>query len=137
MKESMATAKLQVSPPVQKLVRLGVCSTSDIKEAISIADELSTPEAQRRIRETERLFGVVGEANRIKILLLLSRREMCVCELESALKLPQPTISHHLTVLEQSRLVERTKRGRFVFYNLKETTLVNLVKKMIFESESD
>ena len=131
----MPTSKLQISPPVQKLVQLGVCSTSDIREAISIADSLSTPEAQRKIRETERLFGIIGEANRIKILLLLSKREMCVCELQSALKLQQPTISHHLTMLEQSGLVERNKRGRFVFYDLKDNPLVNLVREMILESE--
>lgn len=117
---------------MQKLVQLGVCSTTNIREAISIADSLSTPEAQRKIRETERLLGIVGEANRIKILLLLSKREMCVCELESALKLPQPTISHHLMMLEQSGLVERSKRGRFVFYELKENPLVELVREMIF-----
>jgi len=129
--------KLQISPPVQKLVEMGVCSTSDIREATSIADQLSTPESQKKIRETERLFGVVGEANRIKILLLLSKREMCVCELESALKLPQPTISHHLMLLEQSDLVERSKRGRFVFYNLKEIPLVHVVQRMILEGQSD
>jgi len=116
---------------------LGVCSTSDIREAISIADRLSTPEAQKKIRETERLLGAIGEANRIKILLLLSKRGMCVCELESALKLPQPTISHHLTMLEQGGLVERSKRGRFVFYDLKASPLVKLVQEMILESEID
>jgi DNA-binding transcriptional ArsR family regulator len=125
------TAKQEFSRPVQKLVQLGVCSTSDIREAISYADKLSTPEAQRKIRETERLFGTIGEANRIKILLLLSKREMCVCELESALKLPQPSISHHLIVLEQSGLVERSKRGRFVFYAINKTPFVDLVLQTV------
>ena len=129
--------KLQISAPVQKLVQLGVCSTSDIKEAISNGDKLSTPEYQKKIREIERLFGIVGEANRIKILLLLSTREMCVCELESALKLPQPTISHHLTLLEQTGLLQRRKRGRFVFYSLNETPLVDLLQGMIFENSSE
>ncbi len=125
-------AKLQISAPVQKLVQLGVCSTSDIKDAISSADKLSTPEYQKKIREAERLLGIVGEANRIKILLLLSKREMCVCELESALKLPQPTVSHHLTLLEQSGLLARIKRGRFVFYSMNETPLIGLLQEMIF-----
>jgi ArsR family transcriptional regulator, arsenate/arsenite/antimonite-responsive transcriptional repressor len=129
------TAKLEISRPVQKLVQLGVCSTSDIRDAVSSAEKLSTPEAQRKIREVERLFGVIGESNRIKILLLVSKREMCVCELESALKLPQPTISRHLTLLEQSGLLERNKRGRFVFYKLNNTPLVDLLRKMVTESE--
>lgn len=131
------TTKLQISAPVQKLVQLGVCSTSDIKDAISYGDKFSTPEYQRKIRDAERLLGIVGEANRIKILLLLSKREMCVCELESALKLPQPTISHHLTLLEQSGLLERRKRGRFVFYSLNESPFIGLLQEMIFESASE
>lgn len=115
------------------MVESGVCSISDIKEAISSAEKLSTPNAQRKIREVERLFSIVGETNRIKILLLVSKREMCVCELESALKLPQPTISHHLMLLEQSGLLERNKRGRFVFYKLNESPLVDLLQMMILE----
>jgi ArsR family transcriptional regulator len=121
----------KMSAPVLKLVQLGVCTASDIKEATASAEKFSTPEYQRKIREAERLLGVAGESNRIKILLLLSKREMCVCELESALKLPQPTISHHLTLLEQNGLLERSKRGRFVFYSLNKTPLTDLVEKMI------
>jgi DNA-binding transcriptional ArsR family regulator len=128
------TTKLAVSRPVQNLVQLGVCTTSDIKESIYNAEKLSTPESQRKIREAERLFGIVGEGNRIKILLLLSKREMCVCELESALKLPQPTISHHLALLEQSGLLQRNKRGRWVFYKVNESPLLDLVRGMILES---
>lgn len=127
-----ATAKSDLSKPVQNLVQLGVCSTSDIRDAISSAQKLSAPEFQRKIREVERLFGIVGEANRIKILLLLSKREMCVCELESALKLPQPTISHHLILLEQSGLLERSKKGRWVFYRVNSSSqLLELLRKMI------
>jgi len=127
--------KLQISRPVQKLVELGVCSASDIKDATSEAEKLSTPEYQKKVREAERLFGIVGEANRIKILVLLFKREMCVCELESALKLPQPTISHHLTLLEQSGLLERNKRGRWVFYKVNSSPLLDLLQQMIQESD--
>ncbi|MDG6905089.1 MAG: helix-turn-helix transcriptional regulator [Nitrososphaerota archaeon] len=129
--KNTTTSKIQMSPPVQKLVKLGVCSTSDIKDAVSKAEKLSTPEYQRKIRETERLLGMVGEANRIRILLLLSKREMCVCELESALKLPQPTISHNLGLLENAGLLERNKKGKFVFYSLIVSPLTKLLEEML------
>ena len=129
--------KLEMSAPVKKLVQLGVCSTSDIKDAISNGEKFSTPEYQKKIRKVERLLGIVGEANRIKILLLLAKRDMCVCELESALKLPQPTISHHLTLLEQSELLARSKRGRFVFYSLSETPLIRVLREMIFDNPGE
>ncbi len=127
------TAKLEVSKPVQRLVQLGVCTPSDIREAMIEAEKLSSPESQIRIRDAERLFGMLGDSNRIKILLLLSKREMCVCEIESALKLSQPTASHHLSLLEQSGLLLRSKRGKWVFYKVNPSPVVGLIRKMILE----
>lgn len=127
--------KLLVTKPVQRLVQLGVCSPSDIKDAMSEAEKLSTPESQRKIREVERLFGMLGDSNRIKIVILLSKREMCVCEIESALKLTQPTVSHHLSLLEQAGLLQRSKRGRWVFYMVNASPVVDLVRNMILKGD--
>lgn len=74
---------------------------------------------------------MVGDLNRIKMLMLLSKREMCVCELEAALKLPQPTISHHLGLLEQAGLLERSKKGRFVFYSLIRSPVSRLLEQVV------
>ncbi len=116
---------------VQRLIQLGVCQPSDIRRAIQEADRLSTPENSLKIRKIERMFGLLGDSNRIKILLLLSQREMCVCELESALKLPQPTVSHHLALLEQADLLQRSKRGKWVFYKVIESPALDLLQEMI------
>lgn len=116
---------------VQRLIQLGVCQPSDIRHAIQEADRLSTPENSLKIRKIERMFGLLGDSNRIKILLLLSQREMCVCELESALKLPQPTVSHHLALLEQADLLQRSKRGKWVFYKVTESHALDLLQEMI------
>jgi DNA-binding transcriptional ArsR family regulator len=116
---------------VRRLIRLGICRPSDIASARNEAETLSSPEYSRRIRQAERLFGAVGEPNRIKILLLLSKREMCVCELESALGLPQPTISHHLSLLEKTDLVQRYKRERWVFYKLLDSPVTDLLRGLV------
>ncbi len=121
----------QVSKPVQRLVQLGVCTPSDIKSAMVEAEKLSTPETLQRIRGAERLLGMLGDSNRIKMLLLLSEREMCVCEIESALKLPQPTVSHHLALLEQAGLLQRSKRARWVFYKVNESHILDVVRRMV------
>ncbi len=124
-----------VSKPVQRLVQLGVCSYSDIRDAIVQAQRLSSSESLRRIRDAERLFGMLGDSNRIKILVLLSKREMCVCEIESALKLPQPTVSHHLALLEQAGLLQRSKRARWAFYRVSNSPILDLVKDMVTPRE--
>ena len=123
--------KEQNSRSVQRLIELGLCRPSDIRRAKIEAERLSSPEYSEKIRRAERLLGVVSDPNRIKIILLLSQREMCVCELESALDLPQPTVSHHLGLLEQADLLERSKKARWVFYRVRESPVLDLVKGMV------
>ncbi len=113
---------------VQRLIELKICQPADIRRARVDAEKLATPEVAAKIRRAERLFGALGDSNRMKILLLLSKREMCVCELESAFGLSQPTISHHLGVLERADLLRRRKRGKFVFYRVVATQALDLVK---------
>ncbi len=116
------------SKSVQKLIRLGICQSSDIKQAQMEANRFSSAEYAKKIRKAERYSGTIGDSNRIKILLLLSKHEMCVCELESALGLPQPTVSHHLGILEQSGLLERSKKARFVFYRTRQSPALEFFK---------
>lgn len=116
---------------LQRLVELGMCRPEDIRRAKSEAEKLSSPEYSSKIRQARRILGTVGDSNRIKILLLLSKRQMCVCELESALGLPQPTVSHHLGLLEQADLLQRNKRGRWVFYKVNDSPLLDLLRQMI------
>lgn len=123
--------KPRQSKSVQKLIQFGICQPSDIRQAAAEARKLASPENAAMIRRAERLLGAVGESNRIKILLLLSKREMCVCELESALGLPQPTVSHHLGLLEQAGLLERSKKERWVFYKVRDSPVLDLLQGLM------
>lgn len=116
---------------VQRLIQLGICRPSDIRQAKVDAEKFASPEYAAKIRKAERLLGAIGDSNRIKILLLLSKREMCVCELESALGVPQPTASHHLGVLEQAGLVERSKKERWVFYRALDSPALDLLRRLV------
>ncbi|MDE0775166.1 MAG: metalloregulator ArsR/SmtB family transcription factor [Nocardioides sp.] len=50
----------------------------------------------------------------------------CVCDLQDAFELSQPTISHHLKVLHQVGLLDRSKRGVWVYYRVREDALADL-----------
>ena len=52
--------------------------------------------------------------------------EACVCDLTSAFDLSQPTISHHLKVLHESGLLDREKRGVWVYYRARTAALASL-----------
>ena len=119
------------SGPIQRLVELNICQPSDLRAAQDEARRLASPEYSAKIRQAGRLLGVVGDQNRIKIMLLLSKHEMCVCELEYALGLPQPTVSHHLGLLEQAGLLERSKKARWVFYKVRQSPVLGLLRDMV------
>jgi ArsR family transcriptional regulator, arsenate/arsenite/antimonite-responsive transcriptional repressor len=71
--------------------------------------------------ELERLFSVLADRHRIKILNLLASADeesVCVCELVPALGLKQPTVSYHLKQLAEAGLIERERRGTFAYYRI-------------------
>jgi ArsR family transcriptional regulator, arsenate/arsenite/antimonite-responsive transcriptional repressor len=65
-----------------------------------------------------RVMKALSDPNRVKMLKLLQRRVMCVCEIRSALGLAQSTASKHLKILEEAGLIESSKEGLWVNYRL-------------------
>lgn len=61
---------------------------------------------------------VLADEARLRILGLLARRELCVCEMVGALRLSQPLVSHHLRVLKGAGLLASRRKGRWVYYTL-------------------
>ena len=69
-------------------------------------------------KKEARVLNALAEESRLKILNLLTFREMCVCELATALDMTQPNITYHTKKLENAGLVEHEKRGKWVYYSL-------------------
>lgn len=69
-------------------------------------------------RPMTRLFKALGDETRLRIVALLSHGELCVCHLESALALTQPTASRHLATLRAAGVVEPRRQGTWVYYRL-------------------
>jgi ArsR family transcriptional regulator, arsenate/arsenite/antimonite-responsive transcriptional repressor len=64
-------------------------------------------------------FQALADPARVAIVnRLAAADEVCVCDLNAALELAQPTVSHHLRVLREAGLVESTRRGTWAFYRL-------------------
>jgi ArsR family transcriptional regulator len=61
----------------------------------------------------------LADGNRLRILRLLMERSRCVCELQAALGVAQPTVSRHLSILEEAGWVDKERRGKnFIYYQL-------------------
>ena len=63
-------------------------------------------------------FKALADPTRVAIVNRLAAGECCVCDLNAAFELSQPTISHHLRVLREAGLVESSRRGTWAYYRL-------------------
>ena len=66
-------------------------------------------------------FEQLAHPVRLQLLDILTRNEgrVCVCDLEAAVPVKQPTVSHHLRILREAGLVESEKVGQWVYYRIK------------------
>ena len=75
------------------------------------------------------LLKALADPVRLRLLSLVASHadgEACVCDLNDAFDLSQPTISHHLKVLHDSGLLDRSKRGVWVYYRVRSEALADL-----------
>jgi ArsR family transcriptional regulator len=75
------------------------------------------------------LLKALADPVRLRLMSLVASHdggEACVCELNDAFELSQPTISHHMKVLHDAGLVDRDKRGVWVYYRARPQALASL-----------
>jgi ArsR family transcriptional regulator len=74
-----------------------------------------------------KIFKAVADATRLKILKLLSSGELCIGELMLALKRPQSSISHNLSILEDAGLVKERKEGKWCRYRISDGAVTDML----------
>jgi len=88
-------------------------------------EPLSAPQAE----QVAPLLKALADPVRLRLMSLIASHEggeACVCDLNDAFELSQPTISHHLKVLHEAGLLGRDKRGVWVYYRAQTEALANL-----------
>ncbi|WP_294066018.1 metalloregulator ArsR/SmtB family transcription factor [uncultured Fusobacterium sp.] len=68
--------------------------------------------------EIGKIFKALGDSNRLKILDLIKVEEKCACKLLEELKIGQSTLSHHMKILCDSKIVNCRKDGKWSHYSL-------------------
>lgn len=72
------------------------------------------------------LFKAFADGNRLQIIEMLSCGELCACDIMDGLNLTQPTISHHMKILQQSKLVNARKEGKWMMYSINHEVVEEL-----------
>jgi DNA-binding transcriptional ArsR family regulator len=71
-------------------------------------------------------FKVLGDVTRVRILDVLSRRELCVGDIAEVLGLTESAVSHQLRLLRHARLVRQRRAGQMMFYALDDHHVIRL-----------
>ncbi len=74
-----------------------------------------------------KIFKAAADNTRLRILKLLAGGELCICEIMLALKKPQSSISHNLSILEDAGLIKERKDGKWCHYRLSEGAVIEML----------
>lgn len=81
----------------------------------------------------QRVFEALSSTVRRKILAYLSHAELTAGDIASRFDISKPSVSQHLSVLENAGLVKSERRGQFVFYSLTPDNMVNALNDFVQE----
>ncbi|WP_423190250.1 ArsR/SmtB family transcription factor [Alkalibacterium sp. f15] len=73
------------------------------------------------------LFKVLSDETRLKILQLLSKNQLCACDLIEEFNITQPTLSYHMKILRDKNLVVTQREGNRVLYALDKENVDALI----------
>ncbi len=74
---------------------------------------------------------VVSELNRVRILLMLMQRSLCVCEITSILGLSTATVSNHLSYIRDNGFIKIEKEGKWINYSINNQISNQIVKDIL------
>ncbi|MBS4538656.1 winged helix-turn-helix transcriptional regulator [Clostridium sp. D2Q-11] len=78
------------------------------------------------MEEEIKIFKALSDKNRLLILDMLSCGELCACDIIEGLNLTQPTVSHHMKILQESNLVNGVKQGKWTIYSINKDNVKRL-----------
>jgi ArsR family transcriptional regulator, arsenate/arsenite/antimonite-responsive transcriptional repressor len=82
------------------------------------------------MRDLMAVTKALADENRVRILMALRPEELCVCQIVELLGLAPSTVSKHMAILKQARLVDSRKEGRWMFYRIAEDAATVEAKEM-------
>jgi DNA-binding transcriptional ArsR family regulator len=88
------------------------------------------------VAAVERLFKVLGDESRLRILQALAESERSVSEILEQTRLPQTLASFHLRILREAGVLVTERRGPFIYYRLADPSLPNLLEACAKYAES-
>jgi len=91
--------------------------------------------SEERFENLARMFQVLSDPTRARLLFALAQEELCVCDLAAIVGRSQPAVSHQLRLLRDLRLVKYRREGRMAYYSLVDDHVRHLVEDGLRHAE--
>lgn len=99
------------------------CTCLSIDEISLLKKKLITDESCIQLANFLKIFG---DESRLKIISVLRNQEVCVCDLAAILGMTKSAVSHQLKILKLSMLVKSRRKGKHIFYSLRDNHIVTI-----------
>jgi ArsR family transcriptional regulator, arsenate/arsenite/antimonite-responsive transcriptional repressor len=130
---------VDVLPATEFVIDIDICQYRRMSKSLTVLDPAglaaccpplsAEPLSQAQAEQVAPLLKALADPVRLRLMSLIASHpggEACVCDLTGAFDLSQPTISHHLKVLHEAGLLDREKRGVWVYYRARTGALASL-----------
>lgn len=87
------------------------------------------------VLDTADILKVLGDPTRLKIVMALTKEELCVCDLSALSGVSVSAVSHQLRLLRGHRLVKYRKQGKMVYYSLADEHIDNIIAAALEHAE--
>ncbi len=116
---------------LRRLSDEGLCSVAELGRTRKYAVKLRSGKSAAVISDVAGKLAALGDPNRLMLVMLIRRKEMCVCEVTQAVSLTQPMASYQLGLLERTGIVRRRKIGKWAFFSIDDIQFVDAVLKKV------
>jgi len=137
--ETVPGSDSMLPEPTASLTALGESLTLPPKVARNGCprDPCSDTDSGAAMRDLMAVTKALADENRVRMLLALRHQELCVCQIVALMRLATSTVSKHMSILKQARLVDSRKEGRWMYYRLagsEESRIVRQAVQWLFHS---
>jgi len=121
----------KVNQRLKRLTETNFCKADAAEKYRNELIQLGNKTAEAKTtKKKSKFFKALSDEKRLRIVKLLRVKEMCVCELMICLDMTQPNLSHHIQILENVGIINRTKKGKWVYCSLSDTKLVDKMSEL-------
>jgi len=118
-------------------IAVPVCGVTYIDEKKVLRVKKNFPE-ETVLNDTSEILKILGDPTRLKIVLALTKEELCVCDLSALANVSVSAVSHQLRLLRGQRLVKFHKQGKMVYYSLADEQIGKIISAALeYEKELD